>query len=1587
METTLATIEFTLAAVCLTLLAVRFFGQSKYKSFQRARAVVFLITVWLFVDASSYVFVGPSYPFAVGATFNLLTYLLGNLILLAFVRYSDAYVRERTELNPWIFRVPQFFLIACCIATLIEFYLGHILIMENGYIIGSNQTPTYISAIQMLTLIYIPFVTLSKRKQISRYAVYLFGLLVLIPVTALIIYQFTAFDLTVIGSTVAMVLILTILQMEQMVKQMEKETEHNVLEQNYARFFALEDNFESLYDVNLDNGNYEVFVKGDFYQSNVLDRLKLSKDFFQDLQENIEAVVHPDDKDELCDLMTSENIRKVLSENEHYDHLYRIISEDTNEPVWFKMRFVYKDANKKNVVIGVFNASKDMEAQQLAKQREELKRQLDIIGGLAEEYTALYHVNLDTGTYSSCLQVERPKFIDDLIAANPRFVDLTNAFANSPVVHPDNRNDMLDFYPSDEAVREALRDKKRLSVLFKHKFDEKYLWTEATIVKCENIDEEPHFILVGFIEKDREISERNARFKATEETNKLISNVAAAYSVAFTVNMVTNEFNLLRIDDKIINGVGTFNTYAGARSTLHKILHVDDRERMKLELSYDTIRRKLKTNKSYTVEYRTFINNVVKWHVMNVTYIDEDVVAMGFIENDLEITKRRLEDMEYNEYLALFVADIDTETIKPLKASPLFGSAPLGISAPYSASMRRFAALYEGEAKEYFSKLADIEFLKKDLATDDKRTLSYKSSKLSEDKWIDVVIYVILRHDDGSPAMITLSSSVIDTLATARKELHNRLEQNMQIIGGLASGYHTLYYFNNKENTVKCYELDEQLSPEVAQIINSGASAVEMLHAYGVSGIIHPDDKQFFEGLSMQYIFDRLAHNKRFSVRFRRLINGEYEWNEADIVKCEEIDEEPNAVVVGFATRDAEIRSEQALRSSFEILGMDLSPESAIDKLLNIAGEFYQADRSYVFEYSKKTGTFSNTYEWCADGIEPEISLHQDVPLSLIAGWNNIFRDQGTFYMNVSDDTFPGMKGVRNLVVAPIMNGDEIIGFMGVNNPSKAGTNTEVITSTATVVFNEILQRKETDEEHITLSKITDAFISVYYADLSTDYVKTLKIDENYKDICGNISKYSDAMECHMNDSRQIAMASPKYVLEQFKTDERFSISATAKLLGKERNLIFDYIKVSRDGNQFVICCRDVTDALASEKEQQRLLQEALQKAAIANKSKTDFLFNMSHDIRTPMNAIKGFTHMAFKNIDDKEKVLDCLTKTEKAEKMLLTLTNSILEVSRIESGKAELNEKPGDVYLSFTDIENTMLKMAESKDISLSFEFGAITDRYVYADFDRCMRIFVNIISNAIKYTKEGGYVRVRCKQIGKTRKGYGKYQYTIADNGIGMSEEFQQHVFEQFARESSSTVSGIEGTGLGMTVVKAFVDLMGGTIKVKSKQGVGTTFTVTLPFKLQNSENYVDPNTGNIVSASSSHECELKKHDFTGRKVLLVEDNELNREIAIDYLEEGNLVVEAVESGNKAIELLKKNGPHFYDFVLMDIQMPIMNGYEATRRIRMIYPDEHIPIIALSANAFAEDKKKSLMAGMDDHVAKPINTRELFEALSKLM
>ena len=405
-------------------------------------------------------------------------------------------------------------------------------------------------------------------------------------------------------------------------------------------------------------------------------------------------------------------------------------------------------------------------------------------------------------------------------------------------------------------------------------------------------------------------------------------------------------------------------------------------------------------------------------------------------------------------------------------------------------------------------------------------------------------------------------------------------------------------------------------------------------------------------------------------------------------------------------------------------------------------------------------------------------------------------------------------------------------------------------------------------------------------------------------------------------------------------------------------------------GSVFVLAIFRIISDLAEKVRSTESLRVDLQAAEKASKSKTVFLSNMSHDIRTPLNAIIGYASLAEEEDTTEEQVRTYVHKIGISGKHLLDLINDILEMSRIESGRMHLDEQPVDIIQIFDDVDTVFTDQMKTKNIAFSVDTSGVEDRYVMCDRVRFSRVLMNLVSNAFKFTPEGGRVAVVLKQKKPVSgdRSVSEYILTVEDNGIGMSEEFAARVFESFERERTSTVSSIQGTGLGLAITRSIVEMMNGSIEVETEKDKGSTFTVRIPMAA--ADTGASPETESIRLDNQDCRC------AGGMRVLLAEDVEVNREIAVMIL-------------SNMVEMLMASEPGYYNAVLMDVQMPVMNGYEATRMIRSLEdPDlAAVPVIAVTANAFAEDIQDAMDAGMDGHIAKPLDPQMIAKVLRPLI
>lgn len=385
------------------------------------------------------------------------------------------------------------------------------------------------------------------------------------------------------------------------------------------------------------------------------------------------------------------------------------------------------------------------------------------------------------------------------------------------------------------------------------------------------------------------------------------------------------------------------------------------------------------------------------------------------------------------------------------------------------------------------------------------------------------------------------------------------------------------------------------------------------------------------------------------------------------------------------------------------------------------------------------------------------------------------------------------------------------------------------------------------------------------------------------------------------------------------------------------------------------------------------MLKKALEQAKEGSAAKSAFLFNMSHDLRTPLNAIIGFSELMKSHWEDSKISRNYLEKIDESGQYLLSLINNILEMSKIESGKEELKEKPWDIYTSCDNLLQFFEPDIRQKNQTLNYAVN-IKHNMILTDSLKIREIYVNLMSNAIKYTNEGGTISFSLEEI-EREEGLSDYKAIVQDTGIGISKDYLPHIFENFSRQKTSSESGIIGTGLGMPIVKKLVDLMHGTISIESEEGKGTTVVVNLPHRY-------------IIEEQEVKEVDDKEIDLTGKHILLVEDNDLNAEIAQTLLEDKGIKVTWAKDGLEAVMMVKENAMDCFDCILMDIQMPRMNGFEACKVIRSLPDDRNkLPIIALTANAFEEDRQDCLEAGMSEHVAKPIEIQSLLQTIESVL
>ena len=679
-----------------------------------------------------------------------------------------------------------------------------------------------------------------------------------------------------------------------------------------------------------------------------------------------------------------------------------------------------------------------------------------------------------------------------------------------------------------------------------------------------------------------------------------------------------------------------------------------------------------------------------------------------------------------------------------------------------------------------------------------------------------------------------------------------------------------------------------------------------------------------------------------------------------------------------------------------------------IHSLLQAIGNYTGADRVYVFDWeTDQKDSLSNTFEWCADEVTPEIANLQAIPVSLMPNWVKRFENkeaivindlEATKYSEPEEYELLKTQEICSLIAVPIYANHQMNGFIGVDNPDLRH-NEISITLLSDVgghlgcmrenLKSTVLLKKALDEatkRSEIISTIATLYVTIIHANVKERTYELLKGHDLVQKILGQKGKIDDVMErlptafAAMEGREKFRKFLNFDTLTERLRNTNYVSTEFVSINGGWR--LSRFIVKSRDTQGNVVdvlyVVRDITEEKLREIMYQKQLKESMEDAQRANISKTAFLRRMSHDIRTPLNGIVGMIHIAQKHSNDVAKLQECRQKVLQSTDYLQKLINNVLDISKLESGSLVLEHKSFDMVEL---LSNNMTVVAMSAyENGVRFEGGVeanmIRHRYLIGSPVHLSRVLMNLASNAIKYNHFHGTVNVHCEELSDDGN-IAVFKFVCSDTGLGMSEEFQKHAFDVFAQEGKQSTTTFSGSGLGLSIVKDIIELMGGMIELESEENVGSTFTVTVPFKIDHS----------VENNDSQNDSCPQSMELSGKRVLLVEDNAINMEIAYAILEEEHLNITEAKNGKEALEIFQNSKLNEYDVIIMDVMMPVMDGLEATKAIRMLEREDakKIPIIAMTANAFEEDRKACLDAGMDEHIGKPIDIPLLKRTITK--
>ena len=969
-------------------------------------------------------------------------------------------------------------------------------------------------------------------------------------------------------------------------------------------------------------------------------------------------------------------------------------------------------------------------------------------------------------------------------------------------------------------------------------------------------------------------------------------------------------------------------------------------------------------------------------------------------------------------------------------------------------------------------------------------------------------VFVLTKNENtGDIAAIAL----IKDHSEIRKKQEQNIKQ-MEMIQALSMDYASVYWVNLTRDTVQALRMSNVIVKDFGNRFQEG-SYIELIRFYVETSVYEPDRKMMTAYTVPENLIKLLEKENSCAVNYRLIRNGQIEYYRMKVSRIES-DSEDVEVAIGFCNVDQEVRHEMEQRKlvedAYEII-------SGLSSEYNFIG-LIEPENGSLSVY-KSTDESSEVADTLAVQNNYYDAIHAYAKYVLPDDREQWFDVTGI--ENISKQL--QKKNIYNVNIRTMRKDSKKIDYVQFSFTRVSDTGNAFQLVMAEKKITETIEKELTQQnllrryELLFVSAAADIYSHLLRVDLET--WETIQIDIKHGKFTRiDVGNWEDYLEMRLaevvpGDREKVRNTFSRSAFEQAKAGDKLICSYESDVADHAGTIKYYSVTArvqGEKGQRFAsVFSIDNTEMVENERKQKALLEYALAQAQQANLAKTTFLSNMSHDIRTPMNAIVGFSAIASNHIDNAERVKDCLEKIMSSSNHLLSLINDILDMSRIESGKVQIQEKECNLSELLHNLVNIIQPQVKEKQIDFSVDVFGVTNEDIYADTLKLNQIFINILGNAVKFTAAGGTISLRIRQEPCAVKGCGTYEFSIKDTGIGMSSEFVEHIFEPFEREGTTAQSGIEGTGLGMAITKNLVEMMGGTIKVSSVKGEGSQFVIILDLKLQENSNTSqsiaelegrrvlvvddDPDACGSVAGmleqigmrsewtTSAREAVLCAHkaydeqdpfhtyildlnmpeqsgvetareilkaagddvpviilatydwsdvekeakeagitafcnkplfmsdlkdallranhlaqeseteksftdkDFNGKRVLVVEDIELNREIATEILKEAGFTVEVAVDGSDAVRKVEESEEYYYDIILTDIQMPVMNGYEEVAAIRSMNRKDvaTIPVIAMTANAFEEDKALALACGMNGHIAKPLDVSAMFETL----